>query len=135
MCRLRSVITTILLSIACVRAQAAAAGLAQCDAHGHAALRCADAPKGLPAARSLCVLHLEAQPGNQVVSLSRLLPLSRRSLSSSPLSLLPAKPSLSHTLNTHTHITMSTRSTRKRKNEEEELVELPEDSEAESEEE
>lgn len=44
--------TTASLSIACVRAQAAA-GLAQCDAHGYAALRCADAPKGLPAA--LCV--------------------------------------------------------------------------------
>ena len=75
------------------------------------------------------LLHLKAQPGNQYYSLC--------------LAALPAfPPSLSYPRNSHfythttfTHITMSTRSTRKRKNEEEELVELPEDSDAESEEE
>ena len=82
----------------------------------------------------VCVLHLKAQPGNQVsLSLPHLLPLSLL-FSLSPPSSLHTKPTPSHT-QIFTHITMSTRSTRKRKNEEEELVELPEDSDAESEEE
>ena len=137
-CRLRTVITTIKLptddrarpSIACVRAQAAAAGLARLRCHG-----CADAPKGLSQPLSVCVAPQRPSPATKyrALSLPRPLPLSLL-FSLSPPSSLHTKPTPSHT-QTLTHITMSTRSTRKRKNEEEELVELPEDSDAESEEE
>ena len=69
---------------------------------------------------------LSSSPSLCLAALSPFLP--------SPPSSLHTKPTPSHT-QPFTHITMSTRSTRKRKNEEEELVELPEDSDAESEEE
>jgi hypothetical protein len=105
--------------------------LALRDAMPTDALRVRQREEPLPAA--LCCTS-EAQPGNQV-SLSLAVPLS---LSFPPLfPLLSTRETLSLPLthNTYTNITMSTRSTRKRKNEEEELVELPEDSDAESEEE
>jgi len=140
-CRLRTVIAAIAdraprPSIACVRAQAAA-GLARCDAHGCAA-RVRQREEPLPAAS---VLHLRGparQPSIALFSVSPSLCLppflpSLPSLLSTTRETLSLPPHL-HT-NTYTNITMSTRSTRKRKNEEEELVELPEDSDAESEEE
>ena len=124
-------------SIACVRAQAAAAaaaGLAQCDAtDGCAALRSLMRQRlSLPAALCVCCT---SRPSPATKYRSIVFSPSVSPFLPSPL--LPTRQthSLPYTQKPHTHITMSTRSTRKRKNEEEELVELPEDSDAESEEE
>ena len=138
-CRLRTVISSITDPRARARPSSscccAAAGLARCDATD--APPCADAPKGLPAALCVCCTS-RPSPATKYRSLSRPLPLSVSPPSLLFFPLLPplyTRNPLPPTYPTPTHITMSTRSTRKRKNEEEELVELPEDSDAESEEE
>lgn len=91
------------------------------------------------ASQPLCVCVAPQGPARQPsIALSRPLPLSVSPPSLLFFPLLPplyTRNPLPPTYPTPTHITMSTRSTRKRKNEEEELVELPEDSDAESEEE